>query len=361
MKLKHASYSALNLFDQCPLRYKIERVEKRRAEPTAPLLIGSAVHAGIAAYVRHLQAENLQTDITWSGQALEAAAAAMKKEGRNLDADEWEEVGRIFQAFIASHMFDPSQIAEVEKMERIPLNGLQFWAVIDLLESVDGQARVRDWKTNWKVPSQAEVSQDFQLRCYAWAVHRLYGYDEVLCDLEFVRHGAIRSVLVGPDDIAGTETRILDTIAKIEAETDWAPTPGSHCTYCPWSSECTAGEQKGENPEALAGRILVLEAQLREAQAKLKAYCNEHGPVVVGGEVFGYLPPKDGGWTVTDKPAFAAALDSHGLDPWDYFNVNSTKLKSIRTAKKWAHVLADVKPLLEQDVSTEFKHRKAGE
>jgi len=357
--MNHASYSALNLFEQCPLRFKIERVEKRKAPDAPPLRIGSAVHAAIAAYIRHLQEENLQTDFTWAAIALVEADAVMSEEGRILSADEWEEVTSIFNGFVSSHMFDPSCIAEVEKREKIPLGGLTFWAVIDLLEAEEGEAKLWDWKSSWRVPSQAEVSKDFQLRVYAWAVHKLYGYDEVRCALDFVRHGAIREIVIGPEEIAATEERILGAIQAIEAETEWAPTPGSHCTYCPWASECPA--TAGEDPEELAGRILVLEAQLREAQAKLKAYCNEHGPVIVGGEIFGYLPPKDGGWTITDKPAFASALDSHGLDPWDYFNVNSTKLKSIRTAKKWRHVLADVEPLLEQDISTKFTHRKEGE
>jgi len=359
MKLKHASYSALNLFEQCPRRYKIERVDKHKSPDSKPLRVGSAVHAGIAAYIRHLQAENLQTDITWSDWAIEAAAAVMKKEHRILDADEWEEVGAIFQTFISSHLFNPAQIAEVEKREEIPLGDLTFWAVIDLLEVEDGQARVRDWKTNWNVMSKAEVEKDFQLRCYAWAVHKLYGYDEVECTLEFVRHGAFRTAFIGPDEIVLTEARIKVAIESIEAETEWAPTPGSHCSYCPWSGECPVGGDESEDPEALAGLILVLETRIKEAQAKLKTYCNEHGPVMVGGEVFGYLPPKDGGWQVANKAAFADVLVSHGLPPWDYFNVSSTKLKSIRTAKKWAHVMADVEPLLEKDISTKFGHRKA--
>ncbi|MCK9601494.1 MAG: PD-(D/E)XK nuclease family protein, partial [Sphaerochaeta sp.] len=358
MRLEHASYSALNLFEQCPLRFKIERVEKRKAPDAPPLRIGSAVHAAIAAYIRHLQEENLQTDFTWAAIALVEADAVMSEEGRILSADEWEEVTSIFNGFVSSHMFDPSCVAEVEKREKIPLDGLTFWTVIDLLEVEDGQAKLWDWKSSWKVLSQAEVARDFQLRVYAWAVHKLYGYDEVRCALDFVRHGAIREVVIGPEEIAATEERILKSIAAIEAETEWTPTPGSHCSWCPWAGECPLME--GEDPEELAGRILVLEGQLREAQAKLKEYCNEHGPVTVGGETFGYLPPKDGGYTITDKPAFAAALDSHGLDPWDYFNVNSTKLKSIRTAKKWRHVLADVEPLLEQDISTKFTHRKEG-
>ena len=361
MKLKNASYTVLNLYEQCPRRYKIERIDGRKRPDTAPLRIGSAVHAAIAAYLHHLQETKLQTDVTWAPLAVATARADLARENRILTVDQWDEAGEIVERFIRSHMFEPAKIAEVEKREEIPLGDLTFWAVIDLLEVEDGQARVRDWKTNWNVMSKAEVDQDFQVRCYAWAVHKLYGYDEVECILDFVRHGAVRSVLIGPEEIAKTEKRITDAIQTIEAETEWAPTPGSHCSHCPWSSECQAGEAEAEDPETLAGRILVLEAQLREAQAKLRAYCDEHGPVTVGGETFGHFPPKDGGWQVTDKATFASVLESHGLSAWDWFNVSSIKLRSLRMAKKWAHVYADVEGLIEREVQTIFTHRKAEE
>ncbi|MFA4972873.1 MAG: PD-(D/E)XK nuclease family protein [bacterium] len=353
MRLEHASYSALNLYGQCPLRFKIERVEKRKAPDTPPLRIGSAVHAGIAAYIRHLQEDNLQTDITWSDEALEAAAAAMKAEKRTLSADEWEEVGQIFASFISSHMFDPSCIAEVEKREKIPLDGLAFWTVIDFLEVEDGQAKLRDWKSSWRVPSQAEVSKDFQLRVYAWAVNKLYGFDKVRCALDFVRHGAVREVMIGPEDIAATEKRILETIEAIEAETEWAPTPGSHCSYCPWASGCPAVE--GDDPEELAGLILVLEAQLREAQAKLKAYCVEHGPVVVGGERFSYFDSH--GLKATDVIAVSRFIEMRGLDPAAYFSINNKKLQPLLRDKVFA---AEIEPYTEETISTSFRHKKAG-
>ncbi len=358
--MRHTSYSALSLYLQCPFRYAIERVENRKAPDSRPFRVGSAVHAGIAAYLRHLVEEGLQTDVTWGETALAEADAAMAREGRALQEDEREEVGEILAGFLSSHLFSPSQIAEIEKRDKIPLDGLQLWAVVDLLEVADGKPVITDWKSSWRVPSKAEAERDFQLRVYAWAVKQLYGFEEVTCRLDYVRHGVVREVEYGPEDISKTEKRILDTVEKIESEDEWRPTPGSHCAHCPWASECPTGEES-EDPAELAGRILILEAQLREAQAKLKTWCNENGPVEVGGEVFGYLPPKDGGWTVTDKAAFAEILGSHGLDPWDYFSVSSQKLKSLRTAKKWAHVMADLEPLLTQDITVKFCHRKAEE
>ena len=360
MKPKHASYSGLNMYDQCPHHYRIERVDKRKAPDSKPLRVGSAVHAAIAEYIRHLQGDNLQTDVTWVGPALHNAFVSMEEEGRNLSREEWDEVTTIFETFIHSHMFEPSQIAEFEKKEEIHLDGLTFWAVIDLLEVVDGGVRVRDWKTNWNVTSQAEVDRDFQLRCYAWAVHKLYGYNEVRCDLEFVRHGAVRSTLIGLDEIILTEARIIAAVEQIEAEKDWPATPGSHCTYCPWADECMAiTNEIVDDPEKLAAEILVLEKQVRDRKDKLAVWCTENGPVTVGGEIFGHLPSKDGGWIVTDLDKYFTVLAEYNLPAWDYFNADSAKLKSIRTAKKWVHVLADIESLLEREIKTTFTHRKA--
>lgn len=356
MTLKHASYSALNTYEQCPRRYKIERVERRKAPDTKPLRVGSAVHAAIAAYIKHLAEAGLETDITWGDQAMDAAAAAMAKEKRTLDADEWEEVGQIFQTFISSHMFNPAQIAEVEKKEEIPLDGLTFWVVIDLLEVEDGQAKVRDWKSSWKVLSQAEADKDFQLRVYAWAMHKLYGYDEVRCDLGFVRHGAVRSVLIGPEDIAKTEKRILEGIGKIEAEKDWPATPGSHCTSCAWADECMAIEgEVVDDPEKLAAEILVLERQINDRKERLKIWCTENGPVVVGGETFSYFDSH--GLKATDVIAISRFMEIRRLNPADYFSINNKKLQPLLKDKVFAE---EIEPYTEETVSTSFRHKKAG-
>lgn len=348
------SYTALSLYEQCPHRYRIERVEGRKPAPTRPLLVGQAVHAAIAAYLRHLQAERLATDVTWADAALDEAA----REVAALDSDGWAEVGEVFRGFVLAYAFEPERIAEVEKREAIPLAGDEFWAVIDLLEITDGTPRLRDWKTNWNVPTPAETDRDFQLRCYAWAVHRLYGYEEVECVLEYVRHGVSRSVVVGPEEIERTEKRLLGIIEKLQTEQDWVPHPGHYCSWCPWAAECPAGADTGGDPAAMAGRILVLESELKALRQQLAAWCAENGLLEVGGEVFGYLSPKDGSWTVTDKAAFSAALSSLGYDPWEYLSVNGTKLRSLRTAKKHAAAWAAVMPYVAQEVKVTFGHRR---
>lgn len=359
------SYTAIHLYEQCPYRYRVERVDRRIPPPSEPLLVGSTAHLAIAEYLRHLIAEDLQTDVTWWEEAVSRAEAKAREEGLFLSPKQCEQVSEIVEFFVGSHLFHPSRIVGVELPLEIELESATFRAVIDLLEIEDGAPVVRDWKTSWAVPSS--VQEDLQLRIYAWMVCERFGYDEVRCELDFVRHGAVRRAEFGPEDHEQTERRVTRTMRLIAGETSWRATPGSHCAGCPWANDCPAitddvlAIKSREDAARFAGEILVLEKQVENRRELLRAWCAEEGPVEVGGEVFGHLASRDGGWTVTDKPAFAAILEQHGLNPWDYFHVSFTKLKQIRTAQKWRGLLAEVEPLLKREVRTMFTHRGMGE
>lgn len=365
MGQRHYSYSKLNLYGQCPLRYKRRYIEKREEPPSRALNVGSGVHAAIAAYDEHLVEEGLQTDVTWAPAALASAWKKLAKEGRKLSEAEKDEVSEIFLTFVDSHILDPDSVVSIEQMEKVERDGFTFWGVLDLFSMRDGVPVVRDYKTDHRVRSEADVVRDPQLATYAVMVHWMHGYEEILCELDFVRHRTIRQASFDLSAIKKAETYLLNQIEALDAERAWEPTPGSHCSWCAWADECPAASDRparlstAEDAARLAAEILVLERQIKNRQDLLKEWCAVEGSITVGGEIFGHLPQKDGGWSITDKPTFAGILDRHGLDPWDYFNINSTKLKSIRTAKKWAHVLADVEPLLEKDTKTTFCHRKA--
>lgn len=358
----NCSYSALDLYEKCPRRYRIERVERRKAAPGPALLVGSAVHAAIAAYIRHLRDEGLATDVTWAPQALEEAEKTLK--GRKPDGGIWEEVEGMFRTFVDSHAFDPSRIAEVEKMERISLeDGTQFWGVIDLLEvREDGLAVVTDWKTDWAVRSQSEVERDFQLRTYAWMVARLYGYEEVVCRLDFVRHGAVREVLLGPEDVARTERRIIRTIKHIRAEKEWSPSPGTHCSWCPWSDDCPAVSDLPaqiyslEDARRVAGEILVLEKQIRDRKEALKAWTAVEGPIIVGGQEFGHHESRS--LRITNIPAFVQLMEGAGKDPYGLLSVDGRKISPYLRDPWMKERLEEIS---EEIVTTRFGSRKARE
>jgi CRISPR/Cas system-associated exonuclease Cas4 (RecB family) len=358
------SYSALSLYESCPRRYLLERVEQRAAPESPALLLGSAVHAAIAAYLKHLRDEGLATDITWAAQAMKAAEEALAGNGRILGGDLREEAEEIFRTFVGSHAFDPADIAEVELSEKVDLpDGVQFFGVIDLLEVRDGLAVVTDWKTDWAVRGQAEVERDFQLRAYAWMVSKLYGYEEVVCRLDFVRHpGAVREALFGPEDMARTEERILRTVESLQTDKEWRPSPGSHCSWCPWSEDCPAVSDlpvsitTSEDAKRIAGEILVLEKQLKDRKEALKAWTAVEGTVTVGGQEFGHHESRS--LRVTDIPAFIALLEEAGKDPYGLLSVDGRKLSPYL---RDSYIRERLEEISEEVVSTRFGARKAKE
>jgi len=364
--VEHYSYSRLNLYDNCPRSYKLKYLEKREEPPSRPLRIGSAVHETIAAYDKHLVSERVQTDITWAPRALEEAKKALANPKRRggptkLASDEWAEVEDIFTAFVDSHILDPEHVAAIEEMHRISMDGYTFWAMIDLMEISGGGPRITDYKTDRHVRSDAEVKNDFQLGTYAWAIHTLSGYEEVYCQLDFVRYRTTKGVLFDLEAIKKVEKRVFDLIEAIRAEKEWAPTPGSHCSWCPWSEECPAVSDlpvkvtTPEDAERVAGEVLVLEKQLKDRKAALKDWTAVGGALVVGGQEFGHFESRS---LKPDVPAFIELMDDIGKDPYAYINVDGRKLKPLL---KDEQMRTEIEAISTESVSTSFRSRKARE
>jgi len=364
--MEHFSYSRLNLYDNCPRSYKLKYLEKREEPPSRPLRIGSAVHETIAAYDKHLVSERVQTDVTWAPRALEEAKkdlANPKRRGgpTKLASDEWAEVEDIFTAFVDSHILDPERVAAIEGMHKISMDGYTFWAMLDLLEISGGAPRITDYKTDRHVRSDAEVKNDFQLGIYAWVIHTLSGYEEAYCQLDFVRYRTTKGVLFDLEAIKKIEKRIFDLIEAIRAEKDWAPTPGSHCSWCPWAEDCAAVSDlpvsiaRAEDAERVAGEILVLEKQLKDRKAELSNWTAVEGALVVGGQEFRHFESRS---LKPDVEAFIKLMYEGGKDAYAYINVDGRKLKPLL---KDDLLRAEIEAISEESVSTSFKHKKARE
>lgn len=197
-----------------------------------------------------------------------------------------------------------------------------------LLEEAGEHAIVVDWKDTFAIPSMGlpddaidqfgqsiarddAVSQEgyFQQRFYAMLVFLFYPRVQRVTLREFYPRYAKGTV---PDPLTGrpispvreaTVHRIVmaEIVAEMAAllerfdrayERDvWRPSPGSHCYYCLNPSGCPifpAARREGrlsgmtrEDAEALAGRVQVRAAALRQDRAALRAWGEAFGEVAV--------------------------------------------------------------------------------
>ena len=340
------SYTRLNIYRQCPRRYRARYLDGLPERETEALLIGREAHELIAAYLRHLVEERLETDVTWSpppGYRYESTMLL-----------------REMQASVAIH---PERVVAVEEAVEADLGGRRFLGYLDLLELSEDTPIVTDWKSDQRVRTQAEVERDLQMRLYACLVRGAYGYNLVRCREHFLRFRSRVEMEAGAEVMDRTEEEIAALVRLIEGEREWAPTPGTHCAWCPQqlSEGCPAVSESPvriggvDDARRLAGEILVLEKQLKDRKDALRAWTAIEGPVQVGGAEFGHFESR--GVRVVDWPRFMAAVELAGEDPYEFLSVDGR-----RVARLLRGQLGEaIRETMEETISTTFRSRRARE
>ena len=180
----HLSATQMEMYSRCPESYRRRYVEGEKIPPAVAMLKGTGLHR--AAETNFRQKVETHRDLPTS-QIVEAAVAAFEAElaaGVTLDVEE-ESIGPtkvIGQAkddvadlaeVHARHQAPDYQPTLVEEQVRIELPGPRdLLAVIDL---VDDERRVVDFKTAKRKKSQDDVDGSVQLTVYAAAHQALTG------------------------------------------------------------------------------------------------------------------------------------------------------------------------------------------
>lgn len=206
------SYSRIDLFKQCPLRYKLKYIDKNYTETTSLALeLGTLSH-----YIFELKHDPHQTmtlDEIWQGFL---DGFEITKQVKNEDGDIVDEVERIpgWNELVDEYGFDIYEVDEktgTSVEDRVEVMKDKFfnekiedeWEVIGLeqdflitfndkvkikgfIDRVDrnkitGDIRVIDYKTNKKPYDKKDLATSLQFYIYALACKELYGQHPAEC------------------------------------------------------------------------------------------------------------------------------------------------------------------------------------
>ena len=249
----YISYSALNLYRQCPLQYRFRYVDQR-PEPlvSASLVFGGAVHAALQRFFQE-QLTGRSVPLTelmevfhqyWQAETKTRTVQYAKGE----DAPGLKERARsMLQAFLASPQARPEgRIVGVEEelVTKLADDVPPLLARVDLLVDTGRELRIIDLKTartRWTA-EQAEQAAD-QLWLYAQAARRLIPQRRL--KLEFVvltktRQPAVQTLPVPLQEQHWSRVRELARLVwrAITAGLFYpAPSP-LRCPTCPFQPAC---------------------------------------------------------------------------------------------------------------------------
>lgn len=345
------SYSALETFLQCPLKYKFQEIDRIKAPKGQDAIFGTAIHGALKFY--HQQGRLTPPTVSdvikyfegsWNKDLFTDAYTeqALFAQGKSILEHYCKENDAIKFNPLALELYFKAPISEEHtlsgKIDRV-----------DKLE--DGSFEIIDYKTSKKLPSQEAVNNNLQLAIYQ--IGFLNNWPQftqpIKVGLYFVRHGIKLSNQLSQEDVAKTKEKTLDIIAQIEEAIEnnrFDPNPSALCDWCGYQKQCPMFAHKFKKEEGLPSNDIDIQkilneyfqlketeqeisGRLAELKEKINYYCDEQklervfsddnsmSIVRSSQQRFGY------DWDVVSD-----VLKSAGK--WeDVFEPNNTKLKKI--------------------------------
>lgn len=222
------SYSALSTYQQCPLQYKYNYIDKLPKKESLNLYFGSAVHDALHFMLKDIVVPPM-------GKVLEFYHDNWK------DNKEWEDIKKapffkqkgiqLISDFYRKFNPKIQEVLVTEDYFTAPLGDHQISGVIDRLDRLpDGTLEIVDYKTG-KMKSQKYIHDNDQLTFYHYAIaHRFPDNPRIKLTLYFLEPQTRQSTFRTASHIR----RLSDIIHSTAAEMDKTDFPARINPLCPW-------------------------------------------------------------------------------------------------------------------------------
>jgi len=242
------SASALDTYDECPLRYSYEYVLGVRGGSGTAAELGTLAHDILEEFLDPAPADD--TGVGRRPHTLDSLLALAGEKWHDDIAryapqreEAWRDLTAMLEAWWAEEGEGPfaPDVAAVEHMFEIEVGPHVLRGKIDRVDRVEGGTRIVDYKTGRSEPRDDEMPDNIQLAVYHLAATRdpdlvALGPPTRL-ELLFLRSMARYEQAIAPDHVARTEARILDTADQILTEA-FEPVAGPHCQLCDFQRLC---------------------------------------------------------------------------------------------------------------------------
>ena len=235
--LTHVSYSQLETFDQCPLKYKYRYVLQIPTLPSHSLSFGQVMHRTL----RDFHREDLFNDTSLE-RLLEIYEGHFKELSEGYESTRhkqmrFEDGRKLLEKY---HVEGRNKLGEpvfLEKKFTLNINGTKLVGSIDRMDKLEnGTYEIIDYKTGSDVKAEY-VKHDDQLTIYALATRDVLGVTPRSLALYFLESGTKANTTRTDKELDKKREQIAETIEQIKTS-DFPPQPSLLCHYCEFKDIC---------------------------------------------------------------------------------------------------------------------------
>lgn len=243
------SASALENYNICPLRFKLEREWKIPGEVSAALQYGGVMHDVLKGYYGSVRAERPMNEETLLDLFRVNLANARIADKYQHDLYEKQGIEQLRHFLSLCEKNPTPQVVHTEERFEMKIGESVIVGRIDRMDrNAHGNIVITDYKTG-KAKSQEDADESLQLSIYAMAAKEKWGYE--VASLAFYNLAENFAISTIRTEAALREARMVieDVAAKIAAK-QFDPKPGFHCRMCAYRNLCSATEKRAYGTRA---------------------------------------------------------------------------------------------------------------
>ena len=244
------SYSSLDSYRTCPLKYKFKEIDKLREPKSKEAIFGTLVHSTL----KYLH------DPALLPPTLEDALNYFATNWNDAVYDDPQEERAAFAAGVDMirryrEKNDPREtiVVALESPFEITIEDSNHThhtikGIIDRIDKTPDGYEIIDYKTGRKMPSQQDVDENLQLSVYAKAFLARYpkeseNLSHLTVSLYFLKHGVKLSSTRTIEQLRAVDDLFLETIGEIESG-HFEPRVNPLCDWCGFQKMCPMWKHK---------------------------------------------------------------------------------------------------------------------
>ena len=236
------SASTIDIYEQCPLRFKLERDWNLPREVPAALHFGGAIHAVLKSFydAQRYQREISDDDLFEQFRFALAEAGVADRYQYDLYLRQGRE--QLRQFFDAARAAAAPEVIETEHKFELTVGTAKVAGRLDRLDRTGPDTvAIVDYKTG-KPKSQEDADKSLQLSLYAIAVQEILGKRADRLIFHNIENNIPIFTTRTGAELEEAKERVQDVADGI-ARGHFPANPKYHCTFCPYRNLCPATEK----------------------------------------------------------------------------------------------------------------------
>ena len=237
------SASALQSYETCPLRYKLEREWKIPGEVPAAMQYGGTIHRVLRAFYDSVSCKRTLTDEAVLDLFRSDLREARIPDPYQHELYETQGIAQLTQFLTAYRRASAPDVLHTEQFFEIKIGDATVVGRIDRIDNVAaGQIAITDYKTG-KAQTQDDADDSLQLSVYALAAAEKWHYRTDHLAFHNLEDNSRAVTHRSETQLEEARLKIEDLAARIVAG-QFDPKPGFHCRFCAYHTLCPATEKK---------------------------------------------------------------------------------------------------------------------